>query len=105
MVYNLIQNPIFIDSTDDLFDLFDQFHAKPTKFVCGMKSSPMKIQNKILRKAFYENSSNFENTIQFVEINNSRVGSVIGLKSPSDIVLIQPKNEFNEYGTKYRLFN
>jgi hypothetical protein len=70
-----------------------------------MKSSPMTIQNKILRKAFYENSSNFEDSIQFVEVSNSRVGSVIGLKSPSDIVLIQPKNEFNEYGTKYRLFN
>ena len=75
-----IRNPVQVSSLDDLFDLLEINQGNPTKYCLAMKESAFDIQQQIFRKAFYENSQTFQDSMIFAEINNSRIGQKVGLK-------------------------
>lgn len=90
---------------DDLYDLFEMNHQTPTKYVMVQKQDEMSFQQKLFRKAFYENSQAFQDTIVFVEISNTRICRKVGLTSTDQIVIVQNKNPFSELPVKFNVLN
>jgi hypothetical protein len=61
----------------------------------------MSIQQKLLRKFFYENSANIEDLAIFAEINNVTTARKVGINRPDEMVVIQNSNQFtSEEGNK-----
>jgi len=57
-----------IKSIDELYDLLEMNKNNPTKYIFTQRKSALSLQNKLVRKVFYENSSGFDDMIVFAEI-------------------------------------
>ena len=65
-----LRNPVQVTSIDDLFDLLEINQGNPTKYCLALKEQNFSIQQQIFRKAFYENSQTFQDSMIFAEISN-----------------------------------
>ena len=65
----------------------------------------MTLQNKIFRKAFYENAALFQDSLVFVELHNFLVAKKIGITADDQCVIVQNKNEFSELPNKFKIVN
>lgn len=75
-------------SIDDLYDLLDLNKGNPTKYIFTRRDSTMNLQNKIFRKAFYENSAMFDDMVIFAEITSQRIAKKIGIEQPDQILCV-----------------
>ncbi len=76
-----IQNPAQVASLDDLYDMLEVNKSSPTKYIMIKKGSdPLSIQQKIFRKAYYENGSMFTDMLVFAEISNARIAKKVGIE-------------------------
>lgn len=108
--FKFIENPIQIDSIDDLYDLFDVHRGESHKYVCMVKdkgSAPkdFSLQNKMFRKFFYENSAPLEDMVTFVEISSPRLAAKIGLTSKDQVIVVQNTNKYSSLPTEFKLVN
>lgn len=87
-----LRNPVQISNLDELYDLLEMNAKNPTKYIFIQKQDQMNLQNKIFRKAFYENSQVFQDMAVFAEISNNRLARKVGIESPDQIVICQNKN-------------
>lgn len=69
------------------------------------KYKDMTIQNKLFRKAFYENSQPFSDMLIFAEISDKRLAKKVGIHKADQVVVCQNKNEFSELPFKFNLVN
>jgi hypothetical protein len=98
IAFKFIQNPIQIGSEDDLFDLVEMNKGLPVKYFCtfvnkkastsSAQAEDLTLQNKLLRKLFYENSSFMEDISEFVEISDAQCAERLGGLKSDEIVVI-----------------
>ena len=99
-----IENPVQVGSVDDLYDLMEMNIGNPTKYVLVAKGADMKIQNKILRKCFYENSVAFDDMVIFAEVTSGRMQRKLNLKE-GELMVVQNKNDYSSIGEPFNFLN
>ena len=82
--FKFLQNPLQVNSIDDLYDLLDINKELPVKYFMMMKDEGVRpkdftLQSKLFRKAFYENSAAIEDLAVFAEVTNSSLARKVGL--------------------------
>jgi hypothetical protein len=85
--------------------LFEINQGNPTKYCLALKEQKFNIQQQIFRKAFYENSQTFQDSLIFAEISSQRLGRKVGLNSPDDIVFLHNKNPYDTLPVEEKLLN
>ena len=101
----LIANPAQIKGIDDLYDLIELNKGNPTKYLFIRRDSALTLQNKMFRKAFYENSVMFDDMMIFAEIQNPRLAAKLGIDRADQIVCVQNSNEYASFKTQFKILN
>lgn len=83
-----IQNPVQIGTREELYDLLDENRGNSTKYVFALRDSKLGIQTKMLRKAFYENSSMLDDMIIFAELTDASLLPQLQLTRDQDMALV-----------------
>ena len=84
--------------------MFEINKGSPAKYILIKKGSDS-IQQKIFRKAFYENGSLFSDMVIFAEISNPRIAKKVGLDQDDQIVVCHNKNEFSSLPNPFKVLN
>jgi len=86
--------------------MFEVNKGSPTKYIMIKKGNDaLSLQQKIFRKAFYENGSMFTDSVVFAEISNARIAKKVGIESDDQIVVCQNKNEFSSLPHSFKVLN
>ena len=101
-----ITNPLKVNNEDELFDIFDSNRSQPIKYFAMLnttnKSSDpnldMKLEQKMFRKFFYENSSFIDSECVFIEITDKELAkNALGIESEHEVLAIQNKNKYSKF--------
>jgi len=114
IAFKFMQNPSQVNNIDDLYELLDLGKGLPIKYFITQRvdqgilgkskrsliyksrlsnqknddRSCMSIQQKLLRKFFYENSANIDDLAIIAEITNAETAKKVGIMFPDEMVVL-----------------
>lgn len=100
-----VQNPIKVETEDDLFDLLDKNRRSPVKYFFMMNDpkKQLNVQQMLYRKFFYENSVHFDEEIIFAEVTNKNLAvEALGLTSEEEILVVMNQNTLSNFGSDFK---